>query len=500
MKVVTSKQMAAIESKSYEAGSLEEEFMEEAGRGIAAEIDRYVDDNFLERTVLLLCGKGNNGGDTYVAGCYLLENEFDVFAYQIGTPSGCSPLCIKNQQRFLNAGGQIFQMETGEELGFPTYGVVLDGLFGTGFHGTPKEPYATVIRHANRSQLPIISVDIPSGLDGSTGEVKGEVINAEETMFLGLPKTGFFLREGWNHAGRICYIDFGLPHEFIDESDADLELLMAEQLKLLLPPIPRNRHKYEAGVVVGLAGSKSMPGAAMLASEAALRGGAGLVRLLHPEGMNDALSASPYELIRMEYHKEDPDFVIEELNKADATFIGPGLGRSKKTREFLKKIIAKIEKPCVLDADALTIIAEEKIPFPKQAILTPHIGEMRRLLGTDEKEPITLEFLHTCQEYAEKHCVTLVLKGGPSFIFHPKETIAVNPTGDPGMATAGTGDVLTGLIASFLAEGLPRRHAASLGVYLHGLAGEHAAEDKTPYSVIASDIVQYFPEAFRFEE
>lgn len=498
MKVVTSKKMVEIENKAYKAGASEEDFMEDAGSGIADIVAEQMDMQLIEGRICLLCGKGNNGGDLYVAGRYLLDMGFEIYAYQVGAIEEASELCRKNHKLFVEEGGQVIPVETGAELNFTLDGLIVDGLFGTGFKGYPKEPFATVIEKANHSQLPIISVDIPSGLDGETGEVEGEVIKANATIYLGLSKTGFFLRDGWQHVGKLYFVDFGLSNEFIDESDADLNMLTADMLRHLMPPISRTRHKYQAGVVVGLAGSPGMPGAAMLASDAALHAGAGMVKLLHQEGMQIELAGSPYELIRISYDPTEFDRILELLNEGNASFIGPGMGRSKETRTLLKNLLQKINRPCVIDGDALSIIAEENLSFPAQSIITPHYGEMSRLLGEPIGTPITPEVLDKCQKYAEKHNVTLVLKGAPTFIFHPGETITVNPTGDPGMATAGSGDVLTGLIASLLAQGVPRRHAASLGVYLHGLAGEHAAIEKTSYCVVASDLIDYFPEAFQF--
>ncbi|NGX42637.1 MAG: Bifunctional NAD(P)H-hydrate repair enzyme Nnr [Chlamydiae bacterium] len=498
MKIVASKQMAFLESQAYRNGCSEEEFMEEAGKGIARNVQEFVSRHNLRETTYLLCGKGNNAGDAYVAGVYLLTQGYSVLAYQIVPIGDCSPLCQKNHDRFLQQGGQVHEVNrVKEELLFTEQGVILDSLFGTGFRGTVREPFASVIRIANKSPLPKIAIDIPSGLNGETGIVEGEAIHATETIFLGLPKTGFFLQDGWDHVGKLRYVDFGLPKQYIEESEADLIMLSPDIMKPLLPPIIRSRHKYQAGLVIGLGGSPGMPGAAILASLGALRSGAGLVRLLHPAGMEAELSSSPYELIKIPYGPKDAKKIIESINTASAIFVGPGIGRTSKARDILKNVLPNLKKPCVIDADALTIIGEEKIKLPENAILTPHVGEMIRLLERSAPQPSTKEFLQTCQNFSENHQVTVVLKGGPTFIFHPDEPIMVNPYGDPGMATAGSGDVLTGIIAALLAQGLRPHYAATLGAYLHGVAGEFAAEKKTPYCMIASDILDHLPEAFR---
>lgn len=468
--------------------------MEEAGSGVALIVQDYIERYNLDRAVILLCGKGNNGGDAYVAGIQLLHLDYEVFAVQPNSISDCSNLCKQSYERFMNEGGR--SLENLDDL--PIRGVIVDGLFGTGFRGEVTEPYLSLIRQANKSNLPIIAVDIPSGLNGETGLVSGEAIVATETVFLGLPKSGFFLNDGWNHVGKLRYVDFGLPKEYIENCQTDLLMLAEDVAPSLLPEIKNNRNKYEAGYVVGLAGSPAMPGAAILSATSSLRGGAGIVRLFYPEGMQTLLLAAPYELICTSYQPQDLEEMIREMNRASAVFIGPGLGQSEATKAILREILPKIEKPCVLDADALNIIAVEEIKLPKQTILTPHHGEMMRLLKSSGHPKLSLDFLKLCLDYAVKKEVTLVLKGGPTFILQSGYPMIVNPTGDPGMATAGSGDVLTGMIAALLAQGCSPHDAAALGVYLHGVAGEHAAEDMTSYSMCASDIIYRFPEAFKF--
>jgi NAD(P)H-hydrate epimerase len=496
MKVVSPKQMSRIESQAYRDGASEADFMEEAGSGVALVVHDYAERKDVDRMVILLCGKGNNAGDAYVSGIHLLHLDYEVFALQVAPLEECSPLCKRNHERFIEEGGR--SVETLAE--FPSTGLIVDGLFGTGFRGDLKEPYLSVISLANESKLPIIAVDIPSGLNGETGEVEGEAIVAVETAFLGLPKTGFFFGQGWNHVGKLRYVDFGLGRDYIAEAEEELIMLTKDLVKPLLPPIKRNRHKYQAGYVVGLSGSPGMPGAALLSSTAALRGGAGMVKLIHPDGMQNELSVSPYELIKVPYQLDhDAKPLIDLMNRASATFVGPGMGLTPSTRRLLHEVLPNLQKPCVIDADALTILSEEEIALPKNSVLTPHLGEMVRLLKVETAPPLSKEFLETCYSFAMRKQVTLVLKGGPSFIFHPDYPMTVNSTGDPGMATAGSGDVLTGLIASLLSQGMMPYHAALTGVFLHGLAGEHAADEMTSRGVIASDIINRFPEAFKFE-
>jgi hydroxyethylthiazole kinase-like uncharacterized protein yjeF len=445
---------------------------------------------------VLLCGKGNNAGDTYYAGTQLIRLDYEVTAYQLFPINECSELCKEQHISFLNEGGKVRYISLPEEMYFPPNGLIIDGIFGTGFHGLVEEPIASFIRSANESRIPILSVDIPSGLNGATGEVLGDAIVATMTAFLGLPKTGFFLRDGWNHVGALLYVNFGLEQDYMDSAQADMIMLSPEILKPLMPRIKYNRHKYQAGHVVGLAGSPTMPGAGLLASLACLGSGAGIVHLLYPEGMESRVPALPYELIKEFYNPTDTKTILDRMNSASATFIGPGLGLSSESIELVRAVLPELQKPCVVDADALNILSKNKLHLPENMVLTPHIGEMKRLLKIKEAT-LDLEFLEQCKAYAVSRNATVILKGGPTFILQPGEPLVVCPRGDPGMATAGSGDVLTGLIASLLAQGLSPYDAARLGVYLHGIAGEFAAQRLTSYCMIASDIINYFPDAFR---
>lgn len=493
MKTVTPRQMAELESLALKNGASESEFMEEAGSGVALLVQDFAERLNIDRIAILLCGKGNNAGDAYVAGIQLLNLDYEVFAIQPNQISDCSRLCRQNNERFIHEGGRV--METLSEL--PPSAVIIDGIFGTGFRGAVAEPYLGIIKAANQSRLPIISIDIPSGLNGETGIAEGLAIIATETAFLGLPKRGFFLNDGWNHTGKLRYIDFGMDKEFIESVQTDIEMLDEDIIEPLLPEIVRSRHKYQAGYAVGLAGSPGMPGAAILAATAAMRSGAGIVRLFYPEGMRNELAAAPYELICTAYRPNDLKEMLTQMSRASAVFIGPGLGQSEEVKALLRHILPLITKPCVIDADALNFLATEEITLPLQTILTPHHGEMMRLLHGMEAPPLDLDFIKMCLDFVTRKKITLVLKGAPTFILQAEGPILVNPMGDPGMATAGSGDVLTGVIAALLAQGCSTKDAAALGVYLHGVAGEYAAEDMTSYGMCASDIIYRFPEAFK---
>lgn len=263
-------------------------------------------------------------------------------------------------------------------------------------------------------------------------------------------------------------------------------------LKKLLPKIDRKRHKYQAGFVLGIAGSKGMYGAAKLASLAALRSGSGIVKLITKEEVPGAF----YELVNFVIDYSKTDEILEHCDKADSIFIGPGLGRDKKIEKFLSEILPKIHKKCVLDADSLFYLASNQYTLlPHECVLTPHKKEMLRLLQTENLEDE--ELIKKTKKFSEDKNVLVVLKGYPTIIFHPQKDPISILGGDPGLATAGTGDVLTGMIASFAAQKLDLYSACILAVNLHFKAGEIAAKEKTSYGLIASDVIEYLPKAFK---
>jgi NAD(P)H-hydrate epimerase len=502
VKVVTAKEMARIEAQAYAEGASDAEFMQAAGKGVAQSTERYIAEHHLPWRVNLLCGKGNNGGDAYVAGLTLLQRGFTVRAFQTAPLSHCSVLCQRYQRAFQQAGGDLRFLQSASDIAFLDQGVILDGLLGTGFHGQVQGMLATAIDAANHSGLPILAIDIPSGLSGDTGEIGECAILAKKTLFLSLPKTGFFLHQGWNQVGVLESVDFGLPTNYIERMQADFDVITESEIAHMLPPLIRGRHKYQAGYVAGWAGSQNMPGAAILSTYAALRGGAGIVRLLHREEMRSALAACHPEIVRQPYDADldtaSAEVLIAALNQAGAAYVGPGLGLEDDTKALLKKVLPALAKPVVIDADALNILSQDPtISVPSQAILTPHWGEMSRLLGIERIKTLSSEVLQKIQDYANQRNVIVVLKGAPTFVFKPHASAVVVPRGDPGMATAGSGDVLTGLIAAFLAQGCKGEKAALLGVYVHAMAGERAAQLKTSYGVVASDMIEAFAEVFQ---
>lgn len=496
MKVVLGSEMVKAEKLAYAAGAVDRDFMARAGEGIARAIQRLTSDWSIAWNAILLCGRGNNAGDGYVAGCHMLQMGYKVKALQLSPIEQCTPLCQENHRRFIESGGAVSFIDHIDEIELPESGFIVDAILGTGFHGRVEGLFAQVIELANRSRLPIFALDIPSGVSGDSGVGEGPAIEAVATLYLALPKKGFFLGRAWECVGHLVGVDFGIEERFLDEAPAEFEMAIEREICHLLPRVARTRDKYSAGAITALAGSASMPGAAILASFSALRAGAGLVRLLFPKEAEISFSAAPPELIRCPFEKGEG--LIDHFHRSRAALIGPGIGLGQEVAEWVGPLLDQIICPVVLDADLLTLIAAHpEWKLPPQAVLTPHMGEFCRLIGRERESVGSSERIDLARAYAERIQRTVVLKGAPTFIFHPGCTPVVSPPGDPAMATAGAGDVLTGVIAALLAQGLSTWDAARLGVFLHGRAGQMAAQKRTLYGVVASDLIEELASSFR---
>jgi hydroxyethylthiazole kinase-like uncharacterized protein yjeF len=484
-KVISSEEMARKEKEAVSSGLDSEKFMETAGEGIACFVEKFLLEHKKTLVVTLLAGKGNNGGDAYVAGVYLLKKGVKVAACAIYPQQEESPLCKKQRERFLQEGGVFSSFDQVKE------GVIIDGLVGTGFRGEAKDVLAEAIIWANQSGLPIFAVDIPSGLCGNTGKVGTVAIQAKATIYLELPKIGFFLEQGWDHVGSLVKVRFGLPSLYIEEMHPNAFLVEGVSSSLL-PAFERTRNKYEAGYVLVLAGSPNMIGAGILASHAALKSGAGIVRWFYPEEV-DALLESIPEVIKVPLGRSFSPFVAEQ-KRATAILVGPGMGRSAAAYKKMRRAFEESSTPVVIDADALFFLAKHpSFTIPKNAILTPHRGEMQRLL---DSHGFFGDLLTACQQYVDKKNTAVLLKGAPNFLFIPNQTPHILPFGNPGMAKAGSGDVLSGILAAFLAQRLSLKDAAILACYLHGLSGDLVVKDKSPFCLLASDLISYLPKAF----
>lgn len=484
-------EMRQIEAAAAASGISAEALMEQAGKATASFISSYAP----EKKAVVIAGTGNNGGDGYVVARYLLQDGFFVQVVQVGTLDATS-LTKKQRRRYEARGGKVVDLDH-QKLTLPQEGVLIDALFGTGFHGRQKQHTIDIIEAINSSKLPIIAVDVPSGLNAADGTVQDVAVKAHVTCTMEFPKIGFFFADGWNHVGKVVSLPIGLK-DAANTIPCSLYVLENHDAKSRLPPIVRTRNKYSRGHVVGLAGSHGMAGAALMASFSSLKAGAGIVHLLHPEAHAAEFNGPPLEVVRIGYLDNDIECIKNWLQKADALFIGPGLGRDPKQAAMLAALLPSCTGKMVLDADALYWLAQTKgTKFGplSQAILTPHFGELERFFP--EKEPLTPQFIKKCQLLVDENKTNLILKGGPTFLFSHGEVPTVLMEGDPGMATAGSGDVLTGVLAAMLAQGLTPRDAMLTGAYIHGRAGELAAAKETSYSVTATSLITELPQAIK---
>ena len=454
-----------------------------------------------QRRVLVFCGLGNNGGDGLVIARLMALNNFNVEIYIIRYAEKCSDDFQVNYDRLKNVGHVILKdLRDGDVLPpiLPD-DVVIDAIFGSGLGKPVRDFPARVIRHINESKALVVSIDIPSGLfsDEHTDVKAGAVIQADFTLSFQLPKLAFMFSENDSFVGNWKLFDIGLQKEFIDRVEAKNFLLTRKMAGSLLKPRTKFAHKGQFGHALLIAGSYGKMGASVLASKACLRSGVGLVHAHTPaKGYQVIQTLVPEAMVTID-PDEDCFSQLPDLAPFTAIGIGPGIGFHEKTKKALKLLIQNSVVPLLFDADALTILGENKtwIPFvPKNSVFTPHLKEFERLAGKAKDD------FHRNQlqrQFCIKYGVYMVLKGAQTCICGPDGICWFNTTGNPGMATGGSGDVLTGLILGLLAQKYHPRDACLIGVYLHGLAGDLAAKEQGVESMIAGDIIKELGKAFR---
>jgi len=488
------------------------DLMEKAGEGVAAKVRDLLPEEGMHPFVVLIAGKGNNGGDALVAARLLHQEGIKTRTFLLAKEEELKGDAALNLSRLKEAGAPLIELGGDEDLKtlfeyLSQSAVVVDGIFGTGFKGEVRGPAAEVIKAVNETPARLVAVDIPSGLEGESGKVEGEAVRVDWTVTMGLPKTGLVRGKGLDYSGRICVMDIGFPPDLIDEVSSEIEMIDPQELRGLLPPRRPVSHKGDYGHVLVLAGSPGFTGAAALTSVSALRAGAGLVTLGVPESLNPILETKCTELMTLPlpetaqgtFSPEAKGKIMEFCARATVVALGPGLSRNEETGGLVKKLVKECPLPMVIDADGLNLLAGDVSVLTaarSPLILTPHPGEMVRLTGM-AKEELLKDREKAARDFAEKYNVTLVLKGAGTLIAPPSGPLWINLTGNPGMASGGTGDVLTGLIAGFLGQGLSPLDAARLGVYLHGAAGDRAAKKVGRISLIATDLLAEVPPALK---
>jgi len=463
--------------------------------------------------VAVWCGKGNNGGDGLVAARHLVKAGIDVEVFLLGHPKELSGDAVVNLELLTKLDVNRIEVTEKERLRdftkvYPPYDLIIDAIFGTGFKGEVEGVFAGAIEAINSYGARVLSVDIPSGVAGDTGAVSEPAIVAEKTVTFAYPKVGLFQYPGADLVGEIEVADIGIPPHIVKGmANSKIYMTTLEEAEALLPVRPPDAHKRQCGSVLVVGGSPGLTGAAALASLAALRSGAGLVTLAVPEGVHDILEVKLTEVMTrpLPQGKEGAlslkaAGVISELSEGfDVVAMGPGLSTGGEVAKVISELVRTIEVPLLLDADGLNaVVGQTDLFAQRQAplILTPHPGEMARLTGKSTTE-VQADRIGTAREGAEKWSSVVVLKGAGTLVTAPGGTVKVNTTGNPGMATAGMGDVLTGCIASFVGQGLGAFDAAVVGVYYHGHAADLAAQMDGMIGMLAGDVIRHLPLALR---
>jgi NAD(P)H-hydrate epimerase len=499
IKLFTTGQIAGIDQYTIEHEPiLDTDLMERAAREMRLEL---YPDIPCGHPVVFFAGPGNNGGDALAMARLFAEHDHpcSVYLLDTGKPLAGSPAVnlerLAKQEiavlKWLRQEGDFPPLESGA--------LVIDGLFGSGLKRPLSGLAAALVRHINRAGCRVFSIDIPSGLMGedNRGNDPEHVVRASVTLTLQFPKLSLLFPENEQFSGEVRVVDIGLHPDGIAQTPSPYGLLTAADIRPLIPARPGFAHKGTFGHALLVAGSRGKSGAAVLAAQACLRSGAGLVTVHVPaEAYPVIQTAVPEAMCSVDPHPA----VITELpllSGYSAAGIGPGLGRAPETLEALKRLLREAKVPMVIDADGLNLIAENPRLLellPAGTILTPHPGEFRRLFGDpgDSWHRLQLQ-----REMASLYGIYIVLKGAYTTVAFPGGDLFFNPTGNPGMATGGSGDVLTGLITGFLAQGLAPGDAAMAGIYLHGLAGDLAAEKISRPALIASDIIRFMGKAFQ---
>ncbi len=474
------------------------DLMERASQAIAESIVKRWN---AETPFTVFAGPGNNGGDALAVSRLLAERGYRLAVYLFNTKNSLSPECDINKEK-LSAQGNVDFHEVTTQFVPPVLTdkhVVIDGLFGSGLNKPLSGGFAAVVKYINSSSAKVVALDIPSGLMGeeNTFNVRTNIIRANLTLSLQLPKLSFLFSENQEFIGEWELLDIGLNEDGIDEMETPYFLLEREDLQELLKPRFKFAHKGNFGHALLIAGCQGMAGASVLSAKACLRSGVGLLTV-HVPSVNNTIVQSAVPEAMTEVDRGIDCFTCPtDTDDYQAVGIGPGLGKSDETESALLAQIDTCQTPMVIDADALNLLAEHRTyigRLPKGSILTPHPGEFERLVGKCQD---SYERLIKACDLAKTAGVYIVLKGAYSTIITPEGKCFFNTTGNPGMATGGSGDVLTGIILALLAQNFKAEDAACLGVYVHGLAGDIAAKKKGMIGMTAGDIVNYLPMAWR---
>jgi NAD(P)H-hydrate epimerase len=509
MKLATAQEIRNIDSRAIrEFGIPGPVLMENAATAVMAEMERFFD-GLAGLKIGILCGKGNNGGDGLALARRLRVRGVPVRVALLAPFAALQGEAKLNLAILRKTDVEITQKASARDSAdvIAWSDILVDALLGVGLSSPLRGVIAQVVTMMNRSGRPIVSIDIPTGVNADTGEVMGAAVEADLTVTMALPKRGLVLYPGASCAGTVRIADIGIPSEVIEKEEIGVSQLDRGSAWGHRSRRARDAHKGDFGHLLVIAGSLGKAGAAVMAARGALRSGAGLVTIAAPGGLVPILQQQVMEAMCMPAAESIDGTLgmgaagelIRSAARMSACAIGPGLSTHGETVHVVRELIGSLLAPLVIDADGVNALAGsldvlKNIKAP--VVLTPHPGEMARMLGVTSAD-VQRDRIAIAKDFADRYGVTLVLKGAGTVIAAPDGEVFVNTTGNPGMASGGTGDVLTGMIGSLLAQGYGPTDAACLGVYVHGLSGDLAAKEKGEAGMIAGDLIEKIPEAIQ---
>jgi len=512
MHLLTAEEMQNLDQKAINGlGIPGVVLMENAGLQVVQAIYSIIGDP-RGRKITVFAGKGNNGGDGFVVARHLLNAGAEVKVFLFADIKDIAGDAKVNLNILQYMGHKVYPIINPNSINIVKLAMAytdlnVDAIFGTGFNGAVPEHYANVIELINSSGKPVVAVDIPSGLEANTGKVHGQCVRATQTVTFAHAKIGLLVQQGPEYVGKLTVADISIPPDLVENQGIKRFLTTPEIIERIMPVRRPEGHKGTYGRVLVVGGSAGLSGAVVMASNAALRAGAGLVTLAVPAGLHDLMEIKLTEVMTKPLPETEdvsisPDAsstVQEMLQQADVLALGPGMSTNEDTVVFVRNLISQLEKPTVIDADGLNALVGATDILQKcraPLVLTPHPGEMARLMEMTI-EQVQDNRVRVTDEAARRWNAIVVLKGSRTIISTPDGTLYINPTGNPGMATGGTGDVLTGMIAGLIGQQIPPLEAAVAGVYWHGLAGDLAAAEKGMLSMTAGDVLDFLPQAIK---
>jgi len=514
MLLVTANEMQAMDQKTIHSFGIPGlVLMENAGRGAVRVLLSKINSKDTQK-IAVLAGRGNNGGDGFVMARYLLEKGYGITVFLLAPKAAVKGDALAHMQLFeklCDRSPEAALIEIRDESQLKAnqaqilhHDLFIDAILGTGLNADLRGLIRDSVELMNSSGKPVFSVDIPSGLNADTGKTMGTAVNAFATATFAFAKAGHILYPGNLHTGELSIIDIGIPKFIAHEKNIRLSLIERTEIAALFPPREFNSHKGSFGHLLVIAGSAGKAGAAALCANAAMRCGTGLVTLGVAQSLNPVLEGLVLEPMTHPLPEKEKGFLSENcladilslLKGKQALALGPGLGTREGTAKLVQKLVEQSPVPMVLDADAVNCLADDPESLKKKsrpAILTPHPGEMARLCRLSTPD-VQADRMGLARKFASEWDVILILKGARTVIALPDGKAFINPTGNPGMASGGMGDVLTGMVSGFLAQGFSPEAASLAGVYIHGLCADVLSKQKGAFGFLARDMIKAIPE------